>query len=135
MSNKTIQNRIDGWWTGQRNSLTTDQDDYFSSNGLHCQWLRSHVADFHQTNGQDKKPDNLNSKPGDRPDDWRGLVGNRYDNLNFPCMMTINVYESPVGFGWWVTLEYWFEGNLNRRIDAFGPDADRWTHQWVQIAI
>ena len=131
MSIATVRDRIDNWLTPRWVWLRGKQDDYFAAHGQYFQGLWTHTNEVEQTDALDGDTiaDNLDSKPTDRPHDWRDAVGNALDALPIPARLRLDVYDGPLGQGWLATLQVKYQGNIYQRSKQVGPETWR-TVDW-----
>jgi len=100
------------------------QADYFVKRNQFFQGLRMPTMDCDGILSLDI---NYGLRPSDQTDSW-----NDFDKTNWklgvklPFNLSIDVYESPEGWGWIMAVEFWAEGFGP---DKYGHDGNHWVYK------
>jgi len=118
-----VRNKVDDWaTTAWVDFILPRQQQYFEAHGHFWQGLMTHTyvpnADplgYHPEIG-----DLLDSSPTDQASTWRQAFPEVDVPLDFA--LKSDVYEGPLGHGFWVTLYVAYQGVVYRRIKGYGPE-------------
>ena len=135
---RQIRDRIDAWVPDRLDEIAQRQGPYFDLHGRYCQVLPTHSEPVRQretTVGtrDDTTADRLTTRPTDQEETTRDFIGTTWDALDFPARVTINVYESRRGHGYFVVVECRIDDEDWTRSVGYGPEAATFTRAWEKV--
>jgi hypothetical protein len=101
-----------------------NQEKYFIAKGKYFQGLKTPPADG---DGVAVASPDIALHPDDQAESW-----NSFDPAEFkaqaklPFNIRIDVYQAPTGWGWWLTIELWYNA-LDP--DAYGNRGSHWIYR------
>jgi len=118
-----VRTKVDNWaataWT---DFIVPRQELYFAAHGHYFQGLVTHTripsADllvYHPELG-----DQLDLSPTDQPTTWNDMFPEVDVPLDFA--LKCDVYDGPLGSGYWVTLYVGYQGDVYKRVKGHGPE-------------
>jgi hypothetical protein len=137
-TDRQIRDRVDAFVADRLAEIEPRQDAYFAERGRYCQVLPTHTEPVRQreeTVGtrDDTTADRLTTRPTDQAETTRDFIGTTWDGLDFPARVTINVYESRRGHGYFVVVECKIEDEDWTRSVGYGPEAATFTRAWEKV--
>jgi len=132
---RQIRDRIDAFVAARLAEIEPRQVTYFATHGRYCQTLPTHSETIQQreTTTGDRTADRLTTRPTDQVETTRDFIGTTWDSLDFPARVTINVYESRRGHGYFVVVECRIEDEDWTRSVGYGPEAATFTRAWERV--
>ena len=124
MTREEIQAEIDRRFELQRPYIESVQAQYFATHGRYFQGLSTHSV--MPADGVEIAPDRGLERPSDQAEGWLDVGQLPAQMLS---QMEINVYDSSIGRGYFVVLEFRWEGSICRRQINFGPE-ESFGHDW-----
>jgi hypothetical protein len=111
--------------------LVARQNTYAAShNGKFFQGLLtfSSLPAHTTTQSADKLADRLTAKPTDQSLSWADAFP-EFNTELFAAGAKVDVYDGPIGKGWWIVVYVKHNGIVYHRCKSFGPDKSR-DHDW-----
>ena len=97
---------------------------YFAANQAYFQGI---VTPSSPTDGLTDATANWAVTPHDQVASWKDFDPSTFKtNFKIPFQIRIDVYESPIGWGWALTIEVWKSG---LGPDEFGNDGNHWVYR------
>jgi hypothetical protein len=135
---RQIRDRIDAFVADRLAEIEPRQETYRDAHGNYCQVLPTHSEPVRQREAtvgtrDDTTADRLTTRPTDQEETTRDFIGTTWDGLTFPARVTINVYESRRGHGYFVVVECRIEDEDWTRSVGYGPESATFTRAWERI--
>jgi hypothetical protein len=128
-----VRTRVDNWLAEKWPSLVARQDNFFINRGRYWQGLRTHTIVPAHTNGADGDSlcTELDAQPNDAFSNWRNAFP-EWATEPIPCALQCDVYDGPLGKGWFATIWIRYNGTLYKRSRNVGPESEH-TQAWAVV--
>jgi hypothetical protein len=104
-------------------SVSDKQAEYFVNEGKYFQGI---ITPETPQDGLIDAGVNWAVKPSDQETSWKDFAPNVFrSNVQIPFQISINIYESPDGWGWILVIDVWIDG---LGPDAYGNDGSHWKY-------
>lgn len=128
---------VDAWLDANIAEIDKRQQIYLDQNRTYWQGLSTHTTElaydeFSTKEQIAKEPDNFAAKPTDQQAGWSDIFP-EFAVEKLPATIRIDVYDSPEGSGYTISLSLTYKDLLFVRTVQFGPETWR-EHYWTQIA-
>jgi hypothetical protein len=125
-----MRTAIDNFVTNKWPTIVARQENYRTNKGTYWQGLPTHLACPEHSNGTDgsKLGDRLDEGPEGQFSTWLNVFPEWLSDI-LPACVKVDVYDSPDGQGWVLTVEATHNGTKYRRSQNVGPESHR-TQGW-----